>query len=44
MHQLHLVTQRLREAEIIHIAGALDDHNFVTLDNFMDTAMDTCGF
>jgi len=31
MHQLHIVAQRIRDIEIIHLAGSLDGGNFANL-------------
>jgi len=31
MHQLHLATQHLRDTEIIHLSGGIDDTNFASL-------------
>jgi anti-anti-sigma factor len=42
MHQVHIVTRQLRDIEIIHIAGGLDDTNFANLAGLLNTHLRTC--
>ena len=42
MHQLHLLTRRLREIEIVHITGGLDENNFPQLAGLLATELRQC--